>query len=512
MADQDDTFEAIEASDVALSQNQGRERQAEMPRHGAIARTGVSARLIFRYLIATTILVVVALAMVFWQKLQPPPVTETSTRAAPVDAPVAPDTPLEPAAPGEQALRAQRRAAQDLLAEIMDKQAALEARQVTQWADTDYRAARDKLKTGDDWYQKGRFQQASDAYQASLKQFNALLERISPLLEQTLARGAVAIDRGDIEEARQAFTTALALEPANDEAETGLARLEQLPRVLDRLTEGGRLLATGDLEKALASFEKAIELDSLNLVAKERVEHARNLVNEKNLNAALSQGFDYLQANNYPAAIVAFERALKLSPTSASARQALTQARSEYGQQRIHILLREANTQEQQERWQDAVATYQAVLAMDSAVVDATVGVARSRARADLDQALTQLIQAPLRLSASAIYQQAQQRLNDARQLGAHSPRLSRQIQQLENLLVEAITPITVRLVSDNKTSVTILRVAALGQFAEKQIQLKPGKYVAEGIRKGYRDVRIAFTVSGTGASNPIQVACAEAI
>jgi len=512
MADQDDRFEAIEASEVALSQDLGQQRQAEASRHTAIAEPGVSTRLIFRYLIAATALILVALSLVFWQKLQPPPATEAITRAAPVDTPTTPDTTIDNVATDEQALRAQRRAAQDLLAEIMEKRASLEAREVSQWADTDYRAAQDEVKAGDDWYQKGRFQQATEAYRASLKQLNALVERIAPLLEQTLARGAAAIDRGAIEEARQAFTLALTLEPANEEAQTGLARLEQLPRVLDLLTEGERLLAVRNFDQALASFQQAVELDALNLVAKKRVDHTRNLINERNFSAALGQGFDYLQANSYPAAIAAFERALKLSPDSASARQALTQARSEYDQQRIKALLRDATIQEQQERWQDAVATHQAILAIDGSVVDATVGLARSRARADLDQALTQLIDAPVRLSASGVYQQAQQRLADARQLGAQGARLSRQMEQLENLLVEAITPITVRLVSDNQTSVIILRVAELGRFAEKQIQLKPGKYVAEGIRKGYRDVRVDFTVSGSGASGAIEIACTEAI
>ncbi|HAD10677.1 MAG TPA: hypothetical protein DCF62_14455 [Porticoccaceae bacterium] len=515
MVDQNNEFEAIEASDVALSGTQDRKPPPATMSSAPASSAGVSATLIYRYLIATVVLIVGALSLVFWQKLQPPGTMETptDTAAAPVTTGTddAPDLASSNALK-EQQLRNQRRAAQDALAGIMEKRQSLEARQVTLWAEADYRAANEKTSEGDSLYQKGRYQQAAETYQNSLEQLNVLESRIAPLLEKTLATGATAIDQGDIDEARRAYTMALALAPTHPAAQSGLERLEQLPRVLELLDQAEGHLAQGAYKHALASFEQALTLDSVNTAAQKGREQTRNLIRDKNFNDALNQGFSHLQATSYPAAISAFEQALELSPQSTSARQALSQARSEYNQQRVGLLLQEAVGQEQREQWRDAVTSYQATLTIDNSVVDAKIGLARSQARAKLDKALEALINEPLRLSSPAVYGQAKQLLADARQLGVNSPRLSRQIQQVESLLIVATTPTTVQLTSDNKTSVTILRVAALGQFAQKQVELKPGKYVAEGVRKGYRDVRVAFTVSGSGTLGPIEIACREAI
>ena len=51
------------------------------------------------------------------------------------------------------------------------------------------------------------------------------------------------------------------------------------------------------------------------------------------------------------------------------------------------------------------------------------------------------------------------------------------------------------RLESDQLTSVTLYRVGALGAFAAKEVELRPGTYTAIGSRDGYRDVRQTFTV-----------------
>jgi hypothetical protein len=47
----------------------------------------------------------------------------------------------------------------------------------------------------------------------------------------------------------------------------------------------------------------------------------------------------------------------------------------------------------------------------------------------------------------------------------------------------------------DQLTDVTLYRVGALGQFAAKSVELRPGTYTAIGSRDGYRDVRRTFTI-----------------
>ncbi|MDA9109909.1 hypothetical protein N9K05_05705, partial [Woeseiaceae bacterium] len=91
-------------------------------------------------------------------------------------------------------------------------------------------------------------------------------------------------------------------------------------------------------------------------------------------------------------------------------------------------------------------------------------------------------------------------------------PRLRNQINELKRLLKRANTPIKITLISDNITKVTIFRISKLEVFNVKQLSLRPGNYIAIGIRDGYRDVREEFRVAPEIPTSVITVICEEKI
>jgi hypothetical protein len=91
-------------------------------------------------------------------------------------------------------------------------------------------------------------------------------------------------------------------------------------------------------------------------------------------------------------------------------------------------------------------------------------------------------------------------------------PRLAEQRDELSRLLKRAATPITVNLVSDNMTSVSIYKVGILGNFINHKLDLRPGTYVAIGARPGFRDVRLEFRVGPEVEMQPVVVRCEEPI
>ena len=91
-------------------------------------------------------------------------------------------------------------------------------------------------------------------------------------------------------------------------------------------------------------------------------------------------------------------------------------------------------------------------------------------------------------------------------------PRLEDHKNVLARLLKRAATPLTVELVSDGVTEVTIYKVGKLGAFGRQQLELRPGNYVAVGIRTGYRDVRVEFRVAPEIDMEPVVVQCEEPI
>ena len=82
----------------------------------------------------------------------------------------------------------------------------------------------------------------------------------------------------------------------------------------------------------------------------------------------------------------------------------------------------------------------------------------------------------------------------------------------MSRLLKRAVTPVPVELVSDNMTAVTVYKVGSLGNFTNKQLELRPGTYVAVGVRPGFRDVRLEFRVAPEIDMQPVTVRCEEQI
>ena len=94
-----------------------------------------------------------------------------------------------------------------------------------------------------------------------------------------------------------------------------------------------------------------------------------------------------------------------------------------------------------------------------------------------------------------AVLRHARETLALAEPFLSAEPRLAQQVEALRTRLAAAETPRTVRLESDGKTTVQVLKVRHLGALTEQALPLRPGNYIALGSRDGYRDVRVSFTV-----------------
>ncbi|HSG65489.1 MAG TPA: hypothetical protein VLD39_10825, partial [Gammaproteobacteria bacterium] len=167
---------------------------------------------------------------------------------------------------------------------------------------------------------------------------------------------------------------------------------------------------------------------------------------------------------------------------------------------------------ERRELWDQAIAQYEAALGEDQALVFAQQGLARARARADLDSKLSHLLSNPNLLFDDGVLADAGTLLADARGVTDPGPRLTEQTSELDRLLRLASTPVSVELESDQLTAVTVYRVGPLGTFARRTLELRPGTYTAVGSRDGFRDVRATFTVLPGRALEPVRIACVEPI
>ena len=219
-----------------------------------------------------------------------------------------------------------------------------------------------------------------------------------------------------------------------------------------------------------------------------------------------------LGSKDYLDAQAAFRMAQQLKPESREPADGLLQVNQELRLDRITGLERQAQALERSEDWQSAIGAYEDILQLDGNLLFAKQGAARSTQMAALHQKLEDFIANPDGLSAPRQMQAATNLVVDITRLPDIGSQLAAQRVELTRLLKRAATPLSVRLVSDNATEVSIYKVARLGTFQEHQLSLRPGTYVAVGSRPGYRDVRLEFYVAPEVKSEPVVIRCEEAI
>jgi serine/threonine protein kinase/tetratricopeptide (TPR) repeat protein len=227
---------------------------------------------------------------------------------------------------------------------------------------------------------------------------------------------------------------------------------------------------------------------------------------------AAGEGFAALGAGQLEKARRAFERALALRPDGPEARDGLRrvdEARSAHG---LAVRRADAEDLEDEERWQDALDAYDAILRQNSSLAWAQEGRARAGSRLQLGDSLQALIDHPERLSNPRLRDEAAALLQTAEQQQQTGPVLRTQITRVANLLPGLDKPVRLSLVSDNRTQVTIQSVGSFGSFARRDIELKPGRYTVIGTRDGFREVRRDITVTPGKEYVTVNVSCSEPI
>jgi len=456
-------------------------------------------------------LVVVALVVIL---LLPGFVRET---APPADVPAAPAptpnaTQTGPA-PWEAAQQARsRKAAQDVLEQLLDRQFQLEELSVARWAGEPFAAARQQATDGDERYRTQQFEAATAAYTAALAAMEQLLAGVDGVVAQQLAAGQAALAAGNASAAQAAFDLVLAIRPDHAEAAAGLKRAGALDEVLSLVAEADRQAQAGQLDTALATLQQAARLDPAAESVKSRLATLRGQAGKRDFRQRMSAGYAALQRNDHAAAQREFQAALKREPGAAEAQEALRQAREAASLAAIETHLAAATSLAGQEQWAQAVAEYDRALAIDNALADAVERRRTAEERAKLDAALADAIARPERLATDAVRRAAQVLHDKAAAIAMPGPRLAGQVAELKKQLELAVIPIPVVFQSDNLSKVVLFKVGELGSFQSRQLELKPGDYVVVARREGYRDARKEFQVRPDMAIVRVSIQCNQPI
>ena len=405
----------------------------------------------------------------------------------------------------------ERERAQEQLGDFVDLQLKLEQDfNIAVWGADELTAIKDRANAADALFIDEKFDAAMAGYAAALADLQALADQGERLFEAEIAAGMAALAERNAEAATAAFARAQAMRPGNRRAQAGAERAGKLPTIVDLLREAERAILRADYDAAHSQVAEARRLDpataGLDALAA-RIASARTT---RRRDAQLSDAFSALAAERHADALAAFDRVLREDPDNASALAGRQQAIQAQTLATIDQLRATTLAEVQAENWEAALAAYDRVLAIDSSLQFARDGKAQVRERVILIRAMDRFLKDPGLLSADLEFAAANDTLNRAVEQGDAGRRFSTRLAQFRRVVERSALPVQLVLLSDNATEVIIHKVGTLGAFDRTELSLRPGRYVIVGSRDGCRDVRKEIVLASGMA--PVDIRCAERI
>ncbi len=402
--------------------------------------------------------------------------------------------------------------AEMILGELLSNFETLEQRGVQRWAGPQFMRAQEFYAAGDKSYLERNYAAAESQYLDAISLVEPLFDQIEPEFQKALSGAEAAFENGDRIEALRLYELAVAITPNSPVALAGYERAKNLQSVLSLVDQGLDYEKALELDAAESSFQQAVTLDPLWVPAQEGLARVLQTRTQMEFDQRMSEGLDALSAGDYLAARAAFRMAERLIPESREPADGLLQVDLGLRLNDINVLEQEALALERDEHWEAVATTYEEVLKVDNNLAFAVDGLAYAREMSALHKRLDDLISDPDKLSAPSVMKDATVLVVDITRMPDIGPRLASQRDELSRLLKRAVTPVPVAIVSDNVTLVSVYKVGNLGNFMNKELTLRPGTYVAVGIRPGFRDVRLEFRVAPEIDMQPVVVRCEEQI
>ncbi len=388
----------------------------------------------------------------------------------------------------------------------------LAARGASDWAADAFAAAQQFAATAKQHFDKREFTAAQESYKQALEQLQTVTDTAVKVLEQELARGQAALASGQSEIAKEAFAVARRIDPKNTVAARGVGRAQTLDQVIALTTAASNDERALQWSAAAQKYREALALDSETTSASEGLARVEARIAGDAYSTAMSQGLAHLNAGRLNDARAAINRAGQIRPGAREVNDALAQVADVEKRRNIAAQRALAEEGEKAERWDQALAAYDAALAIDPALEFARKGKERVTPRLELARGLDLHIQKPERLTSAAVRAQAYELVSSAERISPAGPVLTRQVAQVRENLKRVEAPVRVALESDNATVVVIHRVGPLGAFERREVELLPGRYTVVGSRMGYRDVRREIEVQPGAAPPPVLIRCEERI
>ncbi len=303
-------------------------------------------------------------------------------------------------------------------------------------------------------------------------------------------------DDENIDGAYELLATIVRLRSDFSEIERWQERLNQLSKLLDARQEVEFAKQIGDLPAEIAALEKILLLTPKDEPIKLRIAAAKNQLRNERFRIAIDRGYKALKQSDVETAKAALADAKALQPSNAYVGELDKDIQTYEKNKKIADYLDAAQGYADRDDWEQSAAAYHQVLSLVPKHNEALESVKFVGQIIAIQQLLDDFLKQPDRLSSANIAVAADRVINEAQKFGFSSARLLTTREKLQVEIEKWSSKIPVRILSDGATEVGIRGIGRVGQVIDRTIELKPGQYVFQGSRRGYRTILIDVYVN----------------
>ena len=406
----------------------------------------------------------------------------------------------------------EKKEAEQKLSDFLQVKKVLDAKGVAEWGGKLYDRMIQLSQAADAFFIHEEFVSASEKYAEAIETLNKLGDGTDDALRRILNEGQMALKEGNGDRSQHLFSVALMIDPGNTFALHSLERAKNIETVMRLIASGEKHEEENNLSFAHADYQEAVRLDPESEKAKSALIRVKSIISAEEFQQLMSSGFKAFNSNDYNRARSLFLKAQSFKPDSHEVNDALAQVDTSIRLSHIEDLRKKALAAEDAENWEKSLASYQAVLKIDSSIQFAIQGKERSTKRSQLEKRMNDYLEKPNVLESDHNLKKAIELVKKAEKIESKGPRFNEQLKRLDELVKSAQIPVQVTLESDGVTEVVIYKVGKFGRFYIRELNLRPGTYTIVGARDGFKDVRQKISVKTGQGPIRIIVKCGEKI
>lgn len=367
-------------------------------------------------------------------------------------------------------------------------------------------------------YNQGLQDMEAGKFEESIRRFETVSKILEELKEQSvqqvkakLEAAEIALSRFDPTTARTSFERVLEIDSSNSAAKEGLSKAKALEVIVNEMESVSTLRKSGENEAALAQINDLIAQNPGNsFLLDERKGIEADLAEDKR--EAILERADVAEAEgDLAAAIAALKEANKIRSDDATTER-LNQLRVKEKEKQLETLLETGYNSLKAANYEAAKTAYEAAIALDPKSKEARAGMKKTsslylaniRYNKSIESAANYLTEGRIPLATKFFNEAINSRPSNI------SFKQKDEEERIRAELAAQKEPITVLIVSDGKTYVSLIGVFAPERFKEKEVTLYPDVYTFKGTRSKYLPVETEVKVSKSLNPEGIEIICTE--